>query len=210
MRPMQGWVPCSVLSIGTRKGMLPGPISDVTRRGRPNACVWTVDRRLDAMMLAGGSSKQSGKELDNYVNTAWSGDNIDCEELIRNVKFDDRGLVPAIAQQYDSGEILMMAWMSSDSIRETLRQGRAVYYSRSRKTLWRKGDTSGQVQFLRDVLLDCDGDTLVLKVDQIGVACHTGRRSCFFVAYRPPLGKPEIIADVVTEPEELYGKNKIE
>lgn len=158
-------------------------------------------------MLANGSSTSTDVKK-NYVNPAWNGDNIDSEELIRNVKFDDRGLVPAIAQQYDSGEILMMAWMSSESIRETLRQGRAVYYSRSRKTLWRKGDTSGQVQYVHDVLLDCDGDTLVLKVDQIGVACHTGRRSCFFVSYRPPLGKPKIIADVIVEPEELYGQDK--
>lgn len=137
---------------------------------------------------------------------SWDGSNIDPEPLISAVKFDAAGLVPAVAQQYDTGEVLMVAWMNAESIAETLRGGRAVYYSRSRKALWRKGDTSGQTQQLCDVLLDCDGDTIVLKVDQLGVACHTGRRSCFYNAYRPPTGELVETMKVLMDPNELYSK----
>jgi phosphoribosyl-AMP cyclohydrolase len=136
---------------------------------------------------------------------SWDGSRINPESLISAVKFDVAGLVPAVAQQFDTGEVLMVAWMNAESIAETLRGGCAVYYSRSRKALWRKGDTSGQMQVLCDVLLDCDGDTLVLKVDQKGVACHTGRRSCFYNAYRAPTGERTTILDVLTDPKELYG-----
>jgi len=100
--------------------------------------------------------------------------------LLARIVFNAEGLVPAIAQQHDSGEVLMMAWMSRDSLIETLRGGRVVYWSRSRKELWRKGDTSGHVQNLVELRIDCDGDTLLLLVDQTGPACHTGERSCFF------------------------------
>jgi len=120
------------------------------------------------------------------------------------IKFNADGLVPAIAQQFDSGEVLMMAWMNADSIAETLATGRVCYWSRSRGKLWRKGESSGQVQTLKDFRWDCDGDTLLLLVDQIGVACHTGRRNCFYNALRD--GKPAIIADVEIAPEMLYGK----
>lgn len=89
-------------------------------------------------------------------------------------------LIAAIAQQYDTGEVLMMAWMSRESLRETLESGYACYWSRSRKTLWRKGETSGCRQRLLGARLDCDGDALLLSVDQTGAACHTGRRSCFY------------------------------
>ncbi len=88
-------------------------------------------------------------------------------------------LVPAIAQQWDTREVLMMAWMSPDTLRETLDTGRAVYYSRSRGERWAKGDTSGHVQQVKDVRLDCDGDTVLLLVDQVGGACHSGDRTCF-------------------------------
>jgi len=122
--------------------------------------------------------------------------------LIRAVRFDARGLVPAIAQQHDTGEVLMMAWMNAQSLEETLATARACYYSRSRGGLWRKGESSGQTQAVHDLRLDCDGDTLLLMVDQKGVACHTGRRSCFFLAPRggelTEITKPEI------SPEELY------
>lgn len=138
----------------------------------------------------------------------WDGSGVDSEILVSKVKFNEAGLVPAIAQQWDTREVLMMAWMNAESIRETVRQGRAVYYSRSRKQLWRKGDTSGQVQKLRDIVLDCDGDTILLSVDQLGVACHTGRRSCFFTAFRPPAGEEQIIADVLMNPNELYKQSK--
>jgi len=118
------------------------------------------------------------------------------------IRFDEAGLVPAIAQQYDTGEVLMMAWMNRDAVDETLRTGRVCYWSRSRRKLWRKGETSGQVQRLIDFRIDCDGDTLLLLVDQQGVACHTGRRSCFYTAVRE--GGTEEIAPVMTEPEALY------
>lgn len=138
----------------------------------------------------------------------WTGEGMNTDLLISEVKFNDVGLVPAIAQQWDTGEVLMMAWMNAESIRETMQGGRAVYFSRSRKELWRKGDTSGQIQVLRDILLDCDGDTVLVQVDQLGVACHTGRRSCFYTAFRPPSGEAEIIADVLMDPKELYKTNE--
>ena len=106
------------------------------------------------------------------------------ERAIGEIKFDADGLVPAIAQQHDTGEVLMVAWMNREAARVTLAEGRACYWSRSRQALWRKGETSGQVQHLRELRLDCDGDTLLLLVDQYGVACHTGRRNCFFRAWR--------------------------
>ena len=124
------------------------------------------------------------------------------DEVISYIKFDDRGLVPAIAQQFDSGEVLMMAWMNADSVSETLDTGRVCYWSRSRQSLWRKGETSGQTQSLKEMIVDCDGDTLLLKVDQIGVACHTGRRSCFFSAVRD--GSLITIAEQIVDPSELY------
>lgn len=94
------------------------------------------------------------------------------------------GLIPAIAQQQESGEVLMLAWMNADSIAETLRSGRVVYWSRSRQAFWRKGDTSGHVQALVEMRVDCDRDCLLLIVDQTGPACHTNRRSCFYTAVR--------------------------
>lgn len=120
------------------------------------------------------------------------------------ITFNADGLVPAIAQQHDTGEVLMMAWMNKDAVEETLRTGRVCYWSRSRKGLWRKGETSGQQQRLVDFLIDCDGDTLLLKVHQDGVACHTGRRTCFYTAARPD-GLAEV-APVLVDPKELYKK----
>lgn len=109
--------------------------------------------------------------------------------------------MPAIAQQHDTGEVLMMAWMNAESVAETLRIGRVCYFSRSRQTLWRKGESSGQTQMLIDFRIDCDGDTVLLLVDQHGVACHTGRRNCFFNAIRDD--RLSVIADVETDPDEL-------
>jgi phosphoribosyl-AMP cyclohydrolase len=119
------------------------------------------------------------------------------------ISFDNQGLVAAIAQQHDTGEILMMAWMNADSIALTLQTGQVHYWSRSRQSLWHKGESSGQTQQLKDLRVDCDGDTILLSVDQVGVACHTGRRNCFYRAYRD--GKWVEIAEVVTPPDELYG-----
>lgn len=124
------------------------------------------------------------------------------EAVFDALTFDDAGLIPAIAQQHDTGEVLMMAWMSRNSILETLRGGQVVYWSRSRKALWRKGETSGQTQTLKDFRVDCDGDTLLLFVDQKGVACHTGRRTCFYRAVRN--GGLETISEVEVDPAKLY------
>ena len=96
------------------------------------------------------------------------------------IRFDATGLVAAIAQQHDTGEVLMLAWMNRDAVAETLATGRVCYWSRSRSALWRKGETSGQTQRLVELRVDCDADAILLRVDQTGVACHTGRRSCFF------------------------------
>ena len=123
--------------------------------------------------------------------------------MLDAVSFDKAGLVAAIAQQHDTGEVLMIAWMTRDALSETLQTGRVCYYSRSRQKLWRKGETSGQVQHLLEARLDCDADAVLLLVNQIGVACHTGRKSCFYRGFTPEglveLTKPEI------DPAQLYG-----
>lgn len=101
-------------------------------------------------------------------------------EALDSLVFNSDGLIPAIAQQHDSGDVLMLAWMNRAALEETLATGRVCYWSRSRQRFWRKGESSGQVQHLVELAIDCDGDTLLLKVDQTGPACHTGRRSCFY------------------------------
>lgn len=124
------------------------------------------------------------------------------DAVLAAIRFDRAGLVPAVAQQHDSGEVLMLAWMNREAVAETLATGRVCYFSRSRGGLWRKGETSGQVQQLRELRVDCDGDTLLLVVEQEGVACHTGRRSCFFRAVRD--GKLVEIAAPLVSPDALY------
>jgi len=126
------------------------------------------------------------------------------ERAIDMLVFDSAGLVPAIAQQHDSGEVLMMAWMNREAVEQTLKSGQVCYFSRSRNALWRKGESSDQTQALIDFRIDCDGDTILLLVDQKGVACHTGRRNCFFNAVRDD--NVEIIADIEIDPKDLYGK----
>jgi len=125
------------------------------------------------------------------------------DTVLSALAFNADGLVAAIAQQHDTGDVLMMAWMNRDAVAETLRTGRVCYYSRSRGKLWRKGESSGQTQRLVDLRLDCDGDALLLLVDQTGVACHTGRRSCFYRAARPE-GLVEIAAPEIS-PDAIYG-----
>jgi len=119
------------------------------------------------------------------------------------LQFDAEGMIPAIAQQHDSGEVLMMAWMTRESLAETLATRRVCYWSRSRARLWRKGETSGQVQRLVELRPDCDGDTILLRVDQQGVACHTGRRSCFYRTLKPDGALQEILP-VQIDPKDLY------
>jgi phosphoribosyl-AMP cyclohydrolase len=124
------------------------------------------------------------------------------ERALADINFGPDGLVPAIAQQHDTGEVLMLAWMNRDAVRATLAEGRACYWSRSRQALWRKGEASGQVQRLHELRLDCDGDTVLLLVDQHGVACHTGRRNCFFRGWRD--GEWQEIAAPEVDPISLY------
>jgi phosphoribosyl-AMP cyclohydrolase len=116
------------------------------------------------------------------------------DKMIAAIQFNDQGLVAAVAQQHGTGEVLMMAWMDRDAVEETMRTGRVCYWSRSRRALWRKGETSGHIQRLVDLRVDCDGDTLLVEVEQTGVACHTGRHNCFFRAIRD--GELEVIAPV--------------
>ena len=125
------------------------------------------------------------------------------DTLLDALKFDSAGLVAAVAQQHDTGKILMLAWMNREAVEQTLATGNAVYWSRSRQALWRKGETSGQVQRVVSLRLDCDGDAVLLRVDQTGVACHTGRRSCFFREVQND--EWVIIAEPEVDPEALYG-----
>lgn len=126
----------------------------------------------------------------------------DATPIIDAIVFNDDGLVPAIAQAAGTGEVLMMAWMNREAVAETLATGRVCYWSRSRKSLWRKGETSGQRQRLIEFRLDCDGDTILLVVEQEGVACHTGRRSCFYRTVRN--GELMIDRPIETDPAVLY------
>ena len=122
--------------------------------------------------------------------------------LLNELSFDANGLIPAIAQQFDSGEVLMMAWMNKEAVKATLTENRGVYWSRSRNSLWRKGESSGQIQQLKEFRWDCDRDTILLLVDQTGVACHTGRRNCFYFAIRGD--EVTTISDVIIDPGSLY------
>ncbi len=123
-------------------------------------------------------------------------------ETLDSLAYNNDGLIPAIAQQHDTGEVLMMAWMNRQSIAETLETGRVCYWSRSRQAYWRKGESSGQVQMLKELRFDCDKDTLLVKVDQTGSACHTGRRNCFFNVVKGD--EVMIDAEPLIDPELLY------
>jgi len=121
------------------------------------------------------------------------------------VAFDEAGLIPAIAQDAQNGTILMVAWMNRDALKETAETGRAVYWSRSRKRLWRKGEESGHQQIVHELRLDCDGDVILLKVDQTGgIACHTGRASCFYRTFDGQTQQWHITDPVLKDPELIY------
>jgi phosphoribosyl-AMP cyclohydrolase len=120
------------------------------------------------------------KALEN--NTL--GQALNLEEVLQHVQFDANGLIPVIAQQHDTGEVLMLAWMNRDALLETIAQQRVCYWSRSRQQLWRKGESSGHLQQLVEMRLDCDGDALLCLVDQTGPACHTNRKNCFYLAVK--------------------------
>ena len=127
------------------------------------------------------------------------------DNLIQSLKFDAAGLIPAIAQDHQTGEVLMVAWMNAESLRKTLKTGKAVYWSRSRRKLWQKGEESGHVQRIKEIRTDCDKDVLLLKVEQVGgAACHTGFRSCFFWLLKDEDWTKDGIK--VFDPEERYGK----
>ncbi len=118
------------------------------------------------------------------------------DDVVGEIAFNADGLVPAIAQQHDTGEVLMMAWMNAASLRETLETGRVCYWSRSRQQFWRKGESSGHTQHLVELRFDCDSDTILLQVDQVGAACHTNRRNCFYRAVRD--GRVQVIAEPIS------------
>ncbi len=127
------------------------------------------------------------------------------EEWLDNVKWNEQGLVPAIAQEAGSGKVLMVAWMNRDALEETARRGQAVYWSRSRKKLWHKGEESGHIQNVSEIRLDCDNDVILLQVEQAGgIACHTGRHNCFYQVYRD--GQWVAVDPVLKSEEEIYGK----
>jgi phosphoribosyl-AMP cyclohydrolase len=139
------------------------------------------------------------------LEKAEKGQEFDWQAIQSNVKYDSNGLIPAIAQQFDTKEVLMMAWMNENSLQETLETGRVCYWSRSRQNYWRKGEESGKIQTLKSLSLDCDADTILLQVDQIGPACHTGRRSCFYLQVSD--NNLVINSDPIIDPKDLY-KNK--
>jgi len=123
----------------------------------------------------------------------------------QQINWNDQGLVPAIAQDWQTGEVLMLAWMNREALELTVQEQRAVYWSRSRGALWRKGEESGHVQKLRELRLDCDADTVLMKVEQVGgIACHTGRRSCFYRRLEEHAWR--ITDDVLREPGDIYRK----
>lgn len=146
-----------------------------------------------------GDSMTRLKETEKFA----TGDGLSLTEVLDDLPYNADGLVPAIAQQHDTGEVLMMAWMNRAAIEETLETGRVCYWSRSRRQFWRKGESSGQIQHLLSMRFDCDGDTILLLVNQTGPACHTGRRNCFYNEVRG--NRVEVIADPVVDPEILYG-----
>ncbi|MDD8017739.1 MAG: phosphoribosyl-AMP cyclohydrolase [Bacteroidota bacterium] len=128
-------------------------------------------------------------------------------KLLESIKFDSNGLIPAIAQDDATGDVLMMAWMNRESLEETVTTRRAVYWSRSRKKLWRKGEESGHVQEVKSVSIDCDADVVLLRVNQIGgAACHTGHRSCFFREVNSQGDGFIEKNDIVFDPKNVYKK----
>ncbi len=127
------------------------------------------------------------------------------EAWLGKVNWNDEGLVPAIAQDAASGDILMVAWMNREALKLTAERGEAVYWSRTRRKLWHKGEESGHVQKVKEIRLDCDEDVILLKVEQVGdIACHTGRRSCFF--QRLEGGEWKAVEPVLKDPREIYGR----
>ena len=148
--------------------------------------------------MAGGSSNALFKQLERTAQ----GDSVALRDVLDALQFGADGLIPAIAQQHDTGEIVMVGYMNRATLEETLTTGRVCYYSRSRSRVWRKGEESGNIQMLRDLRIDCDGDALLLAVDQRGPACHTGQRSCFYLKVD---GDRVMVTDSrLQRPEDMY------
>jgi len=127
------------------------------------------------------------------------------DDLLNNLKYDAHGLVPAIIQDHVSGDVLMMAWMNHQSVQLTLETGKTHFFSRSRNKLWLKGESSGHLQHVKSIRVDCDADVLLISVEQVGVACHEGYRSCFFREYdRSTTWK--IVGERLIDPAEVYNK----
>ena len=124
--------------------------------------------------------------------------------FLDDLKWDTNGLIPAIVQDAETGDVLMLAWMDEPAIRQTLATGQAHFYSRSRKSSWHKGGTSGHVQHVESIAVDCDGDVLLIRARQVGGACHEGYRACFFRNVDAE-GRLEVVAERVFRPEEVYG-----
>ncbi len=129
---------------------------------------------------------------------------------INTIKFDEKGLIPAIVQDFETGDVVMFAWMNLESFEKTLETGVMTYWSRSRQKLWVKGESSGNIQEVKEAYIDCDADCLLFKVDQkgLGAACHMGYRSCFFRKVSLPNGEFEIVGEPLFDPDEVYGKKQ--
>ncbi len=140
------------------------------------------------------------KEIEKFT----TGQSVGMSRVLDALPWNVDGLLPAIAQQHDTGEVLMLAWMNREALQETLATGRVCYWSRSRQSLWRKGESSGQVQMLKQLRFDCDGDTILAQVDQTGPACHTGRRDCFYS--RVEGDRLVVDKEPLIDPQQLYGK----
>jgi phosphoribosyl-AMP cyclohydrolase len=184
--------------ITTQAGATPAGAmqAGATQAGAAQAAVTQAGAAQAAVTQAGATQAAATQAAGGPAATQ-------ADPVLEAIGFDVNGLVAAIAQQHDTGEVLMMAWMNAEAVRETLATGRVCYFSRSRGKLWRKGESSGQTQHLKELRVDCDGDTLLLLVQQDGVACHTGRRNCFFRAARD--GALVEIAAPEVSPEALYG-----
>jgi phosphoribosyl-AMP cyclohydrolase len=128
--------------------------------------------------------------------------------LLEKLKFNADGLIPAIIQEQSTGRVLMMAWMNAESVQRTIELGKTVFWSRSRQKYWIKGESSGHVQVVKDLALDCDGDTLLIQVEQTGAACHEGYKSCFFRSAREHGNSVATTEAQLVKPEQVYGKKE--
>src|SRR6056300_581900 len=162
------------------------------------------DKNLSRLSYHAGINLGVVMSVFKQLESLETGQSMDLSGVIDQMPWNQDGLLPAIAQQFDTKEVLMMAWMNRDALLETLETGRVCYWSRSRQQYWRKGESSGQVQVLKEMRLDCDGDTILLLVDQTGPACHTGRRDCFY----NKIDGDQLVVDKapIMSKEELYGK----